>query len=242
MSQRKPCTFPDCGRPSHGRGLCPGHYRQYLFGKELQPLRRRRLKGEVRLCEIPDCGGVHAAKGLCQRHYLRTLTRKASGKRTRRRRHSPRPKLSPLERLAERVVIGAIPPHLTTPCWVWTGSVKGGGYGAISIDGRGWATHRLAHFLATGEEPLVVRHHCDNPPCVNPDHLAGGDFRDNAADRQRRGRGNAAKGERAGKAKLTQAQVDAIRADDRPLGEIAAQYGVSKSNICLIRTGKTWKR
>jgi hypothetical protein len=78
-------------------------------------------------------------------------------------------------------------------CWVWTGDHNPAGYGRT----KGFTfTERLAHRLswtmANGPIPagMWVLHHCDNPPCVNPDHLYVGTPSDNAQDRERRGRGH----------------------------------------------------
>lgn len=80
-------------------------------------------------------------------------------------------------------------------CWEWRGSRSGTGYGQIKAPGvrNPLAAHRLAYFLATCEEPPVVRHSCDNRGCVNPAHLLPGTMKDNYDDMVKRGR-------RAGKA------------------------------------------
>lgn len=76
-------------------------------------------------------------------------------------------------------------------CWVWIGSVDGGGYG---ICGRGRDLPRRAHraswVLHRGAIPdgLYVLHRCDTPRCVNPDHLFLGDARINAHDCIAKGR------------------------------------------------------
>jgi hypothetical protein len=80
-------------------------------------------------------------------------------------------------------------------CWVWTGSVAKKGYGLVKVrlgyrQSKSMQTHRVSFALATGAFPAgMVLHHCDNPPCVRPDHLYAGTAADNAQDRKRRGRG-----------------------------------------------------
>lgn len=81
-------------------------------------------------------------------------------------------------------------------CWVWPGEINNKGYGFLRIyrDGKTKKvlTHRLAYFLATGEDitNLVVRHDCDNPPCCNPSHLRPGTQADNMRDSIERKRAN----------------------------------------------------
>lgn len=75
-------------------------------------------------------------------------------------------------------------------CWEWQGHRNEHGYGRVSVGGRRMYAHRLA-YLATHfviPEGLVVMHRCDNPPCVNPDHLAIGTYADNTADMIAKGR------------------------------------------------------
>lgn len=64
------------------------------------------------------------------------------------------------------------------------------GYGRRWFRGSPWRAHRVAWVEAFGEIPdgLLVLHTCDNPPCVNPEHLFLGTHRDNALDRQAKGR------------------------------------------------------
>lgn len=146
-------------------------------------------------------------------------------------------------------------------CWLWNGARDEHGYGLINIDGRNRRTHRIAYILTYGAIPdgLVVRHSCDTPACVNPDHLILGTQLDNIDDRNTRGRtakGERAgykthpdrypdrKGERNGRAKLTQTQVEEIReryaTGDIGARPLAAMYGVSRALIRLIVQGKAW--
>lgn len=73
-------------------------------------------------------------------------------------------------------------------CLEFTGARDSAGYGRLRFRGVWSRAHRLAHYLAAGELPPVVRHTCDNPPCVNPAHLLGGTHADNLADARARGR------------------------------------------------------
>lgn len=82
-------------------------------------------------------------------------------------------------------------------CWIWTG-VKANGYGSFFMPRksagviRSVRAHRFSWELACNHpvpDSLLVLHHCDNPPCVNPLHLFLGTSKDNAQDRDKKGRG-----------------------------------------------------
>lgn len=80
--------------------------------------------------------------------------------------------------------------QLTTPCIEWTGYRDRQGYGRRSIRRRLFLVHRLAWEEANGPIPddLCVLHACDNPPCMNPEHLFLGTRADNNADMDAKGR------------------------------------------------------
>jgi hypothetical protein len=131
-------------------------------------------------------------------------------------------------------------------CWEWTASKRGRGYGQFKLDGTMATAHRVSWMLEHGPIPAgegyhgtCVLHRCDNPPCVNPDHLFLGTNADNMRDMAEKGRQDAA-GESNGRAKLTEADVHAIRADNRSPRAIAAEYGVSQNQISLIKNRKRW--
>lgn len=75
-------------------------------------------------------------------------------------------------------------------CWEWTGRKYAFGHGTLQFQGRSRLAHRLAWNWKFGEIPegLCVLHHCDNPGCVNPDHLFLGTRGDNNRDAYKKGR------------------------------------------------------
>ena len=132
-------------------------------------------------------------------------------------------------------------------CLVWTRSCNRG-YGWIKYQGKMCYVHRLVYHLMNPNENLEgleVMHSCDNRPCVRPSHLSLGTTQDNVNDMKSKGRGNYPKGERNGKSKLTQQEVDEIRkAYKRIWGQQAAlarEYGVSINQISLIVNNNSWK-
>lgn len=99
---------------------------------------------------------------------------------------------SPLRPIEERFW-KKVSPEPNTGCWLWTGATQRNGYGVIKMDypsKRNVAAHRFSWALVNGAIPdgMVVCHKCDNPPCVNPDHLYAGTLKDNARDMVERGR------------------------------------------------------
>lgn len=79
-------------------------------------------------------------------------------------------------------------PASSDGCWPWTAGRSEKGYGRVRLAGRHWYAHRLSFYLATGSEPEAVCHGCDNPPCVNPEHLRAGSLADNTAEMWSKGR------------------------------------------------------
>ena len=88
---------------------------------------------------------------------------------------------------------GSIPLHAPElgPCWEWEGACTGTmGYGAKVWEGQLQYTHRISWLIAYGFIPhgMLVLHKCDNPKCVNPDHLFLGTFKTNSDDMNKKGR------------------------------------------------------
>ena len=123
-----------------------------------------------------------------------------------------------------------------TGCWEWKGCRFENGYGRLA----GIKTHRLSYETWVGPIPegKLVRHRCDNPPCMNPAHLESGTNLDNSRDMVERGRC------RSGTQKLTLEDVAAIRVsrwvDGVRAPEIAKQWGLNGSYVNGIVTGRKY--
>lgn len=148
---------------------------------------------------------------------------------------------SPLQRFWSNVTVAN-----PDDCWEWRGAASGG-YGKINVDGKEMLAHRYSYQLHYGLIPdgLWVLHRCDNPPCVNPNHLFLGTNDDNIADMRAKQRHSC--GERTGGSRLTNAQVREILAlfAVYSSGEfskefIARMYGVTDMTIGNIIRRTTW--
>lgn len=140
----------------------------------------------------------------------------------------------------------------TAGCWEWQGSRQRGPrpYGKFGSKGgqRTTYAHRVAYLLTKGPIPpgLVVMHLCDNPPCVNPDHLVLGTNNENMADMAAKGRQRSPSlpGPTNPSVKLTLVQVEEIRrrAAAGEMGKhLAAAFGVGTSQIARIINRQSWR-
>lgn len=75
-------------------------------------------------------------------------------------------------------------------CLIWIAARNKEGYGRFQYQGKLWMAHRLAWTIKFGKIPdgLHVLHKCDNPPCINTDHLFLGSNADNILDKVSKGR------------------------------------------------------
>lgn len=135
--------------------------------------------------------------------------------------------------------------QVTPSCWNWLGGINSRGYGVFWFDRSTWRAHRFSYRFYNGECPqeLLVRHKCDNPVCVNPEHLEIGTAKDNTQDAVSRSR--MASGSRNGMATLTDTEVSQIRdllsCNLFTQRSIGSWYGIRQGTISKIHCGANWK-
>lgn len=188
----------------------------------------------MRECTLADCRSPVLARGWCSRHYNRWL-----------KHGDPTVTLIGTGSLEERLHrIGW--KATTAGCWEWAGYVDENGYGMMfdPTIGRTDYLNRIAFRFWNGpiSDGLHVRHRCDNPPCMNPAHLELGSHDDNMRDMVERGR--SPRGNRNGRAKVTEAQVRAIRqraSSGETHAALASEFGLSRPAISFIVTRRNWQ-
>jgi len=134
-------------------------------------------------------------------------------------------------------------------CWLWTGSIRGYGYGGFAANGKDYRAHRYVYEITYGAIPegICVCHHCDNRLCVNPKHLFLGTQRENIRDAIDKGRWGwwlRTKGHKLKGHKLEKDQVVSIRNEREtlrtPIKQLAKKYGVAKATIQEILKREIW--
>lgn len=131
-------------------------------------------------------------------------------------------------------------------CWTCYRDLDSDGYPRLQIKGRKYRCSRIVAVLfgviKSMRSPELVCHKCDNPQCLNPYHLWAGSIDTNNKDKANKGR--SPRGERHGKALLTEAQVREARrvipSGIVPCARLAAQWNVSKATIWDAVSGRTW--
>lgn len=131
-------------------------------------------------------------------------------------------------------------------CWEWNGSRTPKNYGYVSGPTKSFIASRLSWEHHKGPIPLglYALHKCDNPPCVNPEHLFLGTKADNNKDMFAKGRNADFRGEKHPGVKLTELEVLEIRRDSRGYQTdeiLARKYSVAKATISAVRRGIIWR-
>lgn len=195
------------------------------------------------LCSVEECPNPRHSRDFCNRHYKRW-----------KRHGNP---LAPSRENYGRDFWDYVD-RSPEGCWEWQAYRDPNGYGRVYAVKYGFRpsslAHRVAWALTHGElnDQDCVLHHCDNPPCVRPEHLFLGTKADNTADMMAKGRGTAGAqpfrsrthGTRNAHAKLTEELVVEMR-QRAQAGEryqvLAAEYGISESRANAIIIGNGWR-
>jgi len=133
-------------------------------------------------------------------------------------------------------------------CWPWIGQTNKAGYGFFVHNNEKHLAHRVAFTLRNQmpvPEGLMICHRCDNPPCVNPQHLFSGTPADNAHDRALKRRHWNKGGETSTNKKLSGNYVYQIKTNyltgKITMRQIAVFFGVAESTVQRIVRGISWK-
>lgn len=197
----------------------------------------------ARGCLITNCTRKHKARGLCGTHYFRWRVNGDPLAISRRENvilSKVNDELFPTKFWALVAITADI-----TRCWLWQHTTTTAGYGQVNVDGERVYAHRLAWQLANGRPPhadLEVLHSCDNPPCVNPNHLREGTHKDNIQDAMIRNRMQV--GALRYNTKLNDELVKQIRqelASGRSGQWVSTTYGLAPMTVSKIKHRQTWK-
>lgn len=129
---------------------------------------------------------------------------------------------------------------VSSGCEEWQSTLNQAGYGKFYFEGRQVVASRVSYLLFKGDIPRGgwVLHHCDNPKCVNPDHLYLGTAKENARDREARGRGM--KGRRRHRPPHTAELISACRdlhVNGKSQQAIAKEFGISQPSVSRFIRG-----
>jgi hypothetical protein len=167
------CGIAGCERRSETRcGYCLMHYKRWKKHGDAAIVKKQKYIGK---CSVPTCANVDVARGLCGKHVQRLYSGSS---------------MDELPSLFDRLGNFEIS---DSNCWEWTGAYAGNEthkYGQIKIFGMPVPVHRFMYELFVGRVPNfgVVCHRCDNPRCINPEHLFLGTSKDNSEDMVAKGR------------------------------------------------------
>ncbi len=138
-------------------------------------------------------------------------------------------------------------PEPTSGCTLWFGGADKHGYGRLTWNGRSVLAHRLSYECERGPIPkgLHLLHRCDNPACINPDHLRPGTQAENVADMMAKGRESRAprpyhRGEGNPNNRITEDVVRGVLLSDLPQRAAAKTFGIAGAWVQRIRAREVW--
>ena len=131
-------------------------------------------------------------------------------------------------------------------CWEWTGSKDGGGYGMAFVDGVMVKSHRYSWEYYFGSIPsgLWVLHKCDNPACINPEHLFLGTNGDNMKDKVKKERQSRLFGDKNGRCVMTKDLVIELRqlyaSGKFSYRDLVGRFNISQTQVARIIKKESW--
>lgn len=147
-------------------------------------------------------------------------------------------------------ILNSVNIDTSSGCWLWTRTCNNKGYGTMTVNKKTVLSHRISFEVFNRRllDRTLVLHRCDNPPCCNPNHLFSGTHQDNVLDAIKKGRlfrlpPISFTGSSNPMSKLIEKDVKEIRtrlSSGEFQESIAKDYGVSKSLISAIATGRLW--
>ncbi len=128
-------------------------------------------------------------------------------------------------------------------CWIWSGHLRGKGYGHINHKHKNLSAHRVSWTIHNESIPegKLILHKCDNPACVNPNHLYIGTYGDNNMDRENRNPGTSGVPSTIGP-EATQKIIDLYSSGKYRQTELSMIYNLSRAQISRICTKKQGQR
>lgn len=176
-----------------------------------------------RVCSVDGCERKHKARGFCDRHYDR---------------FSRSDQFAPLKKLSFSDYFWMkVDSRGKDECWLWTGAHTSAGYGIQNVERHLKLATHVSWFLHHGvwPAPLFALHECDNPPCVNPNHLFLGTFKDNGEDMT-------AKGRQASKLCVEDVRkIRRLRTKGSTVTALGKQFGVHHGHISDICNRRVWR-
>jgi len=227
------CAEQDCALAVTAQGYCKRHY----YARRRSGLLVRVLASNDGCCSIVGCERNAHKKTLCASHYKkqwRTGRPEGHGKAMR----------GEAEKWL-RANVG----HTGQECLMWPFARSGAGYGGLAIGGYEAPASRHMAILLFGplDRKTQVCHRCDNPGCINPNHLFLGTAMDNHKDCVSKGRHvnpPRMSGEQNAEAKITADQVrwakGVLRAGQMTGKAVAQQLGISQSQASRLKHDLSW--